>query len=306
MNQASWRRILQRAGDELPGEGAAIINMQDHARRARHPQEPDEGDTASLDYELTRALDRAGRRNRVPGQPSVSPSAPLTARNPYVSMQPVPMVLPPQGVKKSGSGARNVVAISLSVAVVGLAFHQISSQWSESRSTGKTEETAQVSDVRQTSAVFADTTRPTGVRVDLNKSLAQPQSEPAPSQDAAPSRDDRQALYDDMEKAVKSYLDREKSQAAAKTKLAATTASFSGSEQAMLKRGREMMERGAVAGARLIFEHLAEQNSALGAFALAQTFDAGYIKQNSLGAEADEAQAAHWYQRAVELGSNGG
>jgi hypothetical protein len=339
MNQASWRRILQRAGDELPAEGAAIINMQDHVpggRRGRHPQESQGSDAADLDYQLSRALDRAASRNRAPGQPTPPPpSAPLTARNPYVSMQPVPVPLPPQNIKKNGSGARNVVAISLSVAVVGLAFHQISAQWSESRTAGgKQEEMAQVlSEARLPAVVYTGASaeipgrpaedssrsaRTNSNRVDLRPSYAEPASTNA-NADAS----DRQALYAEMEQAVKSYLEREgagkkassnaipaNSPAQPKERLAANTPAQpiagTNSEQIVLRRGRERMERGDVAGARLIFEHLAAQNSALGAFALAQTYDPRYINQNSLsGATPDEEVAARWYQRAVELGSGG-
>jgi hypothetical protein len=323
MNQASWRRILQRAGDEAPSEGAAIINMQDHVpggRRGRAPQEL-EPDADDLDYQLSRALDRAARRHRTAGKPNQPPIAPLTARNPYVSMQPVPVPLPPHGAKKPGSGVRNVVAISLSVAVVGLAFHQISSQWSESRNSGaKTEEASIVADTPRPAApnIAASVSSPpaeqapkgvkaSGNRVDLRPSLA---DATANSGNADAANSDRQALYAEMEQAVKSYLERENGTKAAPAqtaeRVAASTAAQSGSEEAMLRRGRELMDRGHVSGARLIFEHLAEQNSALGAFALAQTYDARYLTKNGLtGASPDDKLAAHWYQRAVELGSGG-
>jgi hypothetical protein len=324
MNQASWRRILQRAGDEAPNEGAAIINMQDHVpggRRGRTPQEL-EPDADDLDYQLSRALDRAARRHRAAGKPNQPPIAPLTARNPYVSMQPVPVPLPPHGAKKPGSGVRNVVAISLSVAVVGLAFHQISSQWSESRNGGaKTEEASMVTETPSpaaTPSIGAGASSPpaeqaskgvkgSGNRVDLRPSLA---DETAKSGNADAANSDRQALYAEMEQAVKSYLERENGAKAAPPqtaeRVAAINAAQSGSEEAMLRRGRELLDRGHVSGARLIFEHLAEQNSALGAFALAQTYDARYLTKNGLtGASPDEKLAAHWYQRAVELGSGG-
>ena len=326
MNQASWRRILQRAGDEAPSDGAAIINMQDHVpggRRGRTPQEV-EPDPEDLDYQLSRALDRAARRHRAAGKPNQPPIAPLTARNPYVSMQPVPVPLPPHGAKKPGSGVRNVVAISLSVAVVGLAFHQISSQWSESRNSGgKPEEASMVADTpRPASTIDAGAgassppaeqapkgVKASGKRVDLRPSLAADETANSGNADAA--NGDRQALYAEMEQAVKSYLQRENGAKAAPAqtaeRVAATTAAQSGSEEAMLRRGRELMERGHVSGARLIFEHLAEQNSALGAFALAQTYDARYLTKNGLsGASPDDKLAAQWYQRAVELGIGGG
>ena len=75
-------------------------------------------------------------------------------------------------------------------------------------------------------------------------------------------------------------------------------------EQAMLRRARELVERGHISGARLIFEHLASQASALGAFALAQTYDAKFLDSvGAKGSQADQKLAAKWYRRAAELGS---
>ena len=72
----------------------------------------------------------------------------------------------------------------------------------------------------------------------------------------------------------------------------------------MLRRARELMERGHVSGARLIFEHLATRQSALGAFALAQTYDEKFLKTLRVkGSEPDQKLAAKWYRRAAELGT---
>jgi TPR repeat protein len=64
------------------------------------------------------------------------------------------------------------------------------------------------------------------------------------------------------------------------------------------------MERGHISGARLIFEHLALRQSALGAFALAQTYDEKFLKGFFVkGLEPDPTLAAKWYRRAAELGT---
>jgi hypothetical protein len=81
---------------------------------------------------------------------------------------------------------------------------------------------------------------------------------------------------------------------------------ISGSEeQAMLRRARELMERGHITGARLIFEHLALQQSALGAFALAQTYDEKFLSTFFVkGLQPDQKLAGKWYRRAAELASD--
>ena len=65
------------------------------------------------------------------------------------------------------------------------------------------------------------------------------------------------------------------------------------------------MKRGDITGARLLFEHLAYRGSALGAFALAQSYDERYLNQLTIrGLSADQKQADFWYRRASELGSS--
>jgi hypothetical protein len=81
-----------------------------------------------------------------------------------------------------------------------------------------------------------------------------------------------------------------------------TASMLEDTEQAMLRRGHDMMQQGHVSGARIIFEHLAGQSSPLGAFALAQTYDARFLRENNItGIVPDEALAGKWYQRAAEL-----
>lgn len=72
----------------------------------------------------------------------------------------------------------------------------------------------------------------------------------------------------------------------------------------MLSRGANLMDDGDIAGARLIFEYLAEQGSASGAVAFAKSFDPnlfekGYIK----GPQPSTEDAMKWYRRAAELGN---
>jgi hypothetical protein len=75
-------------------------------------------------------------------------------------------------------------------------------------------------------------------------------------------------------------------------------------EAVLLKRGRDVLEQGSVAAARLIFEELAMHGSAAGALALARSYDPAYLAASSTSAPGpDLAEARKWYERAAELGN---
>jgi hypothetical protein len=76
-------------------------------------------------------------------------------------------------------------------------------------------------------------------------------------------------------------------------------------ETKLLDRANDLMQRGDITGARLLYEHLARRGSALGAFALAQSYDPKFLQKLYVrGLSPDAKQADYWYQRAAEL--NGG
>jgi hypothetical protein len=76
-------------------------------------------------------------------------------------------------------------------------------------------------------------------------------------------------------------------------------------ETETLARGEDAMKRGDVAAARLLFEDLAAMGSARGAFAMAQSYDADYLRkifiQGALQPDPDSAKS--WYEKAARLGS---
>ena len=75
-------------------------------------------------------------------------------------------------------------------------------------------------------------------------------------------------------------------------------------ENAMLTRGREMMSRVDVAGARLAYRFLAERGSAKGALALAESYDPALLSKLAVvGMTGDRAEAARLYRQAAALGS---
>jgi hypothetical protein len=73
---------------------------------------------------------------------------------------------------------------------------------------------------------------------------------------------------------------------------------------ALLKRGNELVARGDLAGARLVFERAAEAGESSAALALASTYDPRVLEQlGERGLAPDIAMARFWYQKAKELGS---
>jgi WD40 repeat protein/uncharacterized caspase-like protein len=77
-----------------------------------------------------------------------------------------------------------------------------------------------------------------------------------------------------------------------------------GEEAERLKRGQSALANDDIAGARLIFEYLANRGSAAGAYQLAQTYDPQYQTRSPFGLsiKPDWTLAEQWYRKAAELG----
>jgi hypothetical protein len=309
MNQLSWRRILERAGDEGPGSnGGTVVNLHE-ARQERPPQrsraERRPAENTGFEAELKRALDRTefdGREFVSPArQPRNGPPFPTEAppgqirvpqqRNPR--MRPAapkvksPPPQPARQQKAGGSGARNLLAISLSAVVIGIAFYQIGNEWKKVNGV----DTAQEIPERFAPAVAAISREPVAEAERTSFGLR-------PS--TAPERESGQA--DAAPAKAQAWLPASEPARIDGAAGPNTASMLEETEQAMLRRGHDMIRQGHVSGARIIFEHLAEQKSPLGAFALAQSYDARFLRENGIeGTTPDEALAAKWYQRAAEL-----
>ncbi len=72
----------------------------------------------------------------------------------------------------------------------------------------------------------------------------------------------------------------------------------------LMKRGDEHLAQGGVAQARLFYERAADAGLALGAMALAATYDPAELERLGVqGLQPDPAAAAKWYTRARQLGA---
>lgn len=77
-------------------------------------------------------------------------------------------------------------------------------------------------------------------------------------------------------------------------------------EVVFLKRGRDLVDSGDVASARLAYEYAALRGSADAMFALAQTYDPEMLSSwNVFGIEPDAKIALEWYGRAAQEGHDG-
>lgn len=74
-------------------------------------------------------------------------------------------------------------------------------------------------------------------------------------------------------------------------------------EAVLLARGKDVMQQGGIAAARLIFQALATRGSADGALALAQSYDPAFVARSASAPEPNLAEARKWYERAAELGN---
>ncbi|MEJ2123886.1 MAG: hypothetical protein P8Y47_03515, partial [Alphaproteobacteria bacterium] len=75
-------------------------------------------------------------------------------------------------------------------------------------------------------------------------------------------------------------------------------------ESSSLAQGQQFIKNGNVVYARLIFEDLALQGSAIGAFSLGQTYDPDFLNEiNVVGLQPDIKTAKKWYKKAAKMGN---
>jgi TPR repeat protein len=71
-----------------------------------------------------------------------------------------------------------------------------------------------------------------------------------------------------------------------------------------MTRAMRLLGEGDIAGARLLFMHLAEQGEGEAAYELARTFDGEVLSElGARGVGADRTRAVGWYERASETGN---
>jgi hypothetical protein len=374
MTKVSWKRILQRAGNEFPSPGHEIAERPRQQAAVRRPlpasrtAEPPSLVAGELETELRRALQRqqgSPPRDKQEWDPIFMAQE---LRN--EPLMPVPYeAYNSARPKKRGIATRSILAVSLSAVVVGFAVQQIGDRWRDSNGGGgggsggngggqqeQTESASIAAPLKvkdqaklvQTGYAIQPLISPP---VDLEPAYNPPKfggNEPivAPQEKAA---SDAAAMFQrDMEEARKLFETKEENaRPAMPTPVAApitpsratitapvtsaavtpaaiapaakpsapvapvavnpsgkTTAINGAEENKLLARANDLMQRGDITGARLLYEHLAFRGSALGAFALAQSYDPKHLQKLYVrGLAPDQKQADYWYRKAAELGT---
>ncbi len=359
MTKVSWKRILQRAGNDLPNHGRPHPERPRVQQLPRGPRPVDRGGEApgmiagELEGELRRALQRAQRSSNSESQdPAWDPifvAQELRHTPPAVPVASYPDM---QAKRRSGSMTRNFIAASLSVAIVGIGVHQLTDRFGGGGGGGGGDDTTgqQQSQNASLAVPGKDQGRigPTGYAIqplvhpgspaDLGpvyKETPPLLADEKPGREEEIAADAAAAFKRDMEEAVKLFENKNPPAPAvaaappaavapaaratapaapaptppitvAATAPANVMPQISGvEEEKLLQRASGLMKRGDITGARLLFEHLAYRGSALGAFALAQSFDPRYLEKLYIrGLAADQKQADYWYRRAAELGAD--
>ena len=358
MTKVSWKRILQRAGSDLPNHGHSFSHIQRVQKLSRGPRAATETPSrvaGELETELRRALRRTqAGMNAVPEQQAWDPI--YVARELRHTPPAIPVTIYPVPQAKRRNTTRNILAVSLSAAIVGFAAQHMTMSWlnsggggggggdggepqqSQSASAAVPFRAPEPQKVVATGYAIQPLVHP-GNPTDIapapsketpslfNEDKAVGKSDPAPADVAAAS------FKRDMEEAVKLFEEKQpqvatrqakatpapapaedvpttaaapakvSSLSAAPTPVAVPSGVAGQEEDQLLLRAGNMMKRGDITGARLLYEHLANRGSALGAFALAQSYDARYLKKMYVrGMTGDQKMADFWYRRAAELG----
>jgi hypothetical protein len=359
MTKVSWKRILQRAGNDLPSNSRPFAehpHLQPVPRVGPRPVALDDGPApvaGELESELRRALQRAkstsGHEPAQQGWDPIFMAQELRQREPVT---PVPTAHYMQSRSPSRSKTtRNLIAASLSAMVVGFAVHQFGGMWQDSEGDGgggggngggggqyrsaeqaslgapmKAKSQGQLVETGYAIQPLVNAGSPTDLgpveETPRTKSLL-PQ-EPAVEAASTFKRDMEEArkLFDRKEEQVAPArapeVAAEPTPAAPPAQIAAVAPSRvappvaeqpaasginSAEESKMMQRASDLMQRGDITGARLLFEHIARRGSAIGAFALAQSYDQKYLQKLYVrGLAPDAKQADYWYRRAAELG----
>lgn len=343
----SWRSILQQAGADLQYEAEqASLKPRHHG--------PDDGSSPwakatqenlmeRLDRELREASSRgqlgpdrqqAQTQQAQPQQaqprpkrqtPPVKPQANF-AYSTKSKAQTVNFRIPEKPPVRWG---RNLAAVSVSVAVLGLTAYAFSRQWHPESATPqaapqKAEDRASAIEARdlaeprrapmveiKTAAFIPEAVlpvatpaapvlepavmeQPAAPPMEPVKPAEEVEAKPAPA-DPAPTP---QTASEEAAPVISPVAEPQPPRPAPLPALSAAA------EESLLQRAAKFMSHGDIAAARLTYESLARRGSRRGALGAAETYDPGFLSSRFVqGLQPDIEKARFWYGRAVELGS---
>lgn len=302
----SWSEILQRAGSnlsvDLSDAASSTVKHKQASRRAPSWKSLRPSSFAESRERLSRELDAIGGRTPDDAGPplrnegrTVDPASAL--HRPYMapSYGDLDLVIqPPRHHPQTGKSWRNLAAISISGAVIGLTGYTLYYNWGAgAEAAGQTPPPSTIA-ANLGGNRFGPTAGPIGTAnaAPFKPSSATPASAVAlstpaktvlaPSATPAHNTDVRTAAL--APKATINSLSRQ-------------------AEDALLARAYSQLSRGDISGARTTYETIAKYGSAKGAFGVASTYDAAVLAQHPVKGLAPDARLAReWYAKAAELG----
>jgi hypothetical protein len=306
----SWRDILQKAAANLSIEATGRTPSHFEGRlKDRHGSpwsavQPHLGveDPDLLARELEAISARASKHRSNRQQRQVRHPAPAAAvKRPHVAFVVTP---PPQNVSvarvepRKSRAWRNLAAISVSGAIIGLTGHEFLNHGAGTARVGTGQ--SMPSDVVEGNR--ASLKRAPQVSTALTE--RQPEAEPAFSKGSEPpaSQALRNPLFLPEQNHGSGPGTASKSDAndvalAPKPMMSSLNRA---TEDALLERASSLFQHGDIAMARVIYETLASHGNLRGTFKLAETYEA---RHPAMGLKPDIRLARQWYEKAALLGS---
>ncbi len=291
----SWRDILEKAGANPSGESS-----KNPARSLKSAlgggygspwAAPRPNDNASSRDALALELQRVIGRHSRPQREAARAAASLARGNiAYVVTPPVADLQPRNTPSVKANSWRNIVAVIFSFAVIGSTAQAFLNRGE--RSVPDTTAPAAEPDVRTTVS---------------SAGLAVARTETEPSLEPKSERRGWKPFRNSAAPSIQHGLDgaSEEAEAPAAPASRPLLAELNQvTEQALLDRAAAQLHRGDLGLARVIYETLASYGSSRAALLLAETYEAGFLSQNSIaGSKADPHMARLWYEKAALLGS---
>lgn len=228
---------------------------------------------------------------------------PVSGPRPYHDHPPV----------RRRSGMRNFMVISVSTAVLAFSVHEMAAQWHNVFPNGsRTTVTADASSPMYTGSTNTDAA-PAGISL----SAMTPVENDAPSTANGDKATQRSASEAPQDPAFRQEVQEAANALRAENVIAMASADAEGTsnsdsqaalppieEQVLMHRATALLEQKDIKGARQLLEYLANRRSAVGAFSLARTYDAKFLKSMSvIGVKPDPELARKWYKVAADLGN---
>ena len=302
----SWSEILQRAGSNLSVDlndaASSPVKHKQASRRAPSWRSLRSSSFAESRERLSRELDAIGGGKPDGATPPLRNEGrmaePASAHHrPYMAPSYAhsdSAIQPSENNGQAGKSWRNLAAISLSGAVIGLTGYTLYYNW------GAGAESAGPTPPPSTIAANLGGNRfgPTAGSIGTANAAPFKPSTAMPASAGALSAPAKTVLAPQATPAHDAGV-----RTAALVPKATVNSLSRQAEDALLARAYSQLSRGDISGARTIYETVAKYGSARGAFGVASTYDPAVLAQHSVKGLAPDARLAReWYAKAAELG----